>query len=97
VCPGEVAQKNINLGDVCNDDISCTMFEKIDYPFKFRAETCAEMLYVLVIYPASNASPDAEMSISGEYVDETPCYTIAGGIHETVSSGTVCGAKISDE
>jgi hypothetical protein len=73
------------------------MFEKIDYPFKYRAEQCAEMLYVLVIYPASNASPDAEMSIAGEYVDETPCYTIAGGIHEIISSETVCGAKISDE
>jgi hypothetical protein len=97
VCPGGVAQKNINLGNVCNDDISCTMFEKIDYAFKYRAETCAELLYVLVIYPASNASPDAEMSISGEYVDEAPCFTIAGGIHETVSSGTVCGAKISEE
>ena len=73
------------------------MFEKIDYAFKYRAETCAELLYVLVIYPASNASPDAEMSISGEYVDEAPCFTIAGGIHETVSSGTVCGAKISED
>lgn len=97
IWPGGEVVPNVNLGNICNDDISCTMFEKIDIPFRFRAEQCVEMLYVLMIYPNSNPNPNVKMSISGEYIDETPCYTISGGIHEIVSSDTICGIRTDEE
>lgn len=64
------------------------MFEKIDQPFKFRSEQCDEMMYVLIVYPETNEDPERSMSIYAEYVNDKPCYTVTGGVHEVVDSST---------
>mmetsp|Transcript_20745 Transcript_20745/g.20485 ORF Transcript_20745/g.20485 Transcript_20745/m.20485 type:complete len:88 (+) Transcript_20745:246-509(+) len=79
---------DIDISTNCEEDVSCTMFGKIDAPFKFRAEQCAQMLYVLMIYPETNENPEDEVSISAEYIDNIPCYTVSGGVHEVVNSET---------
>jgi hypothetical protein len=86
----------ISVGDICKDDISCTLFEKINDPFKFRAEQCFDTLYVLVVYPPVQSGKTHTMSIQAEYVDEEPCYTVAGGVHEVVNTDTQCGEKQAD-
>lgn len=100
VCPegdnGNAINRDVNVGEICQEDISCTMFEKIDFAFRFRAEQCSETLFVLMIYPKTNQNPDAEMSISAEYVDHSPCFTVTGGIHEIVNTETQCGEKTAE-
>ena len=65
-------------------------------PFKFRAEQCAEMLYILMIYPEENPNPEDEIRLSAEYKDDAPCYTVSGGVHEVVNSETECGKRFKD-
>lgn len=97
VCPGgEDVSQDINLGNICQEDISCTMFEKIDFPFRYKAEQCAEMLYVLMVYPPENENPESEMSIWAEYINDVPCFTVSGGVHEVVNSETQCGQRSED-
>ena len=74
VCPPNKgkAVDNINVGALCQEDISCTMFEKVELPFKFRSEQCTETMYVLVVYPETNEDPDDKMSIYAEYADNSP-------------------------
>lgn len=94
ICPDGVSvPEDVNVGELCQEDISCTMFEKIDFAFRFRAEQCAETLYVLMIYPETNDSDDVEMSIAAEYVDASPCFTVTGGVHEVVNTETQCGER----
>lgn len=98
ICPTISAGRNyldteIDVGELCEDDISCTMFEKIDFPFKYRAEQCFESLYVLMIYPEPDPAQQTEMSIQAEYVDNAPCFTVSGGVHEVVNTETQCGEK----
>lgn len=96
---GGVSSQNtqIQVGEICKDNISWTMFEKIEDPFKFRAEQCFETLYVLVLYPETyDDGQEYTMSIEAEYVDEHPWFTVSGGIHEIVNTETQCGEKQAD-
>ena len=94
VCPDDsTPSEKIDISTFCNEDISCTMFENINMPFKFRAEQCAEMLYILMIYPEQNEDETKQMEISAQYIDETPCYTVSGGVHEIINSETKWGAR----
>ena len=73
----------INVAEVCGDMISCTFYKEVNYRFKFRGEQCYEELYVLAIYPQIQSQPPgANMTISGDYVKDSPCYTVSGGVHE---------------
>jgi len=97
ICSGSKnLYQEIDISKYCENDISCTMYEKIDTPFKFRAEQCAEMLYILMIYPPENKNPNDEMSISAEYIDDTPWYTVSGGVHDVVNSKTEWGKRHED-
>lgn len=98
VCPeNENGETTVNavvdVGQICQDDISCTMFEKIDFPFKFRSEQCAENLYILMIYPEAGAGDNSVMSIGAQFIDQQPCFTVTGGVHEIVNTDTQCGER----
>lgn len=97
VCPPDAVDINtdntqIELRDICQDDISCTTFQFIDDPFVFRTEQCYEKLYILVIYPVLEGE-DKVMTLSAEYEDTLPCFTIYKGIHEEISTEAQCGQK----
>mmetsp|Transcript_25280 Transcript_25280/g.28036 ORF Transcript_25280/g.28036 Transcript_25280/m.28036 type:complete len:122 (-) Transcript_25280:459-824(-) len=98
ICPDDTQPvTDVKISDFCTNDFSCTMFENINQPFRFRAEQCAEMLYILMIYPTANEDSTSEVSLSAEYVDKTPCYTVTGGAHEIVNTETECGQKDADQ
>ena len=98
VCPSDddEAIDNINVGELCQEDISCTMFEKIEFPFIFRSEQCTDVMYVLMVYPKTSEDPEDTMSIYAEYADNSPWYTVTGGVHEIINTETQWGERSAD-
>lgn len=100
VCPDgddvDYSDQYVNVGEICENDISWTMFEKIDVPFRFRAEQCYPMLYALVVYPPLDDSTEQVLSISADYIDSESWFTVTGGIHEEIPVQTDWGKRSAD-
>mmetsp|Transcript_14574 Transcript_14574/g.16828 ORF Transcript_14574/g.16828 Transcript_14574/m.16828 type:complete len:190 (+) Transcript_14574:114-683(+) len=101
VCPNgdsvDYSNSKVNVGEICQNDITCTLFEKIDLPFRFRAEQCFEQLYVLMVYPLPDEANPQTMKIYAEYINNEPCFTVTGGIHDVINTETDCGKKAAED